>query len=101
MTRLERFAACACAHFFNYGLQLNERELSQFAAMDMGSIYHLALEKYAGMLKASRYDWFTVPGEAEEELIEAALREAVLESGNQALARRRKTSIFSIAWEKF
>lgn len=45
VTRLERFAACACAHFFNYGLQLNERELSQFAAMDMGSIYHLAAGK--------------------------------------------------------
>jgi len=94
VTRLERFAACACAHFLNYGLRLNERELSQFAAMDMGVIYHLALEKYAAMLGKSQYDWFTIPKEAEEEMIEAALREAVLESGNQALAQTAKNQYF-------
>lgn len=94
VTRLERFAACACAHFLNYGLGLSERELSQFAAMDMGVIYHLALEKYAAMLGKSQYDWFTIPKEAEEELIEAALREAVLESGNQALAQTAKNQYF-------
>ena len=94
VTRLERFAACACAHFLDYGLGLNERELSQFAAMDMGVIYHLALEKYAFLLGKSQYDWFSVPKEAEEELIEAALREAVLESGNQALAQTAKNQYF-------
>ena len=94
VTRLEQFAACACAHFLNYGLQLNEREISQFAAMDMGNIYHMALEKYAKLLHASKYDWFDVTEEAEEELIEAALREAVLESGNQALAQTAKNQYF-------
>lgn len=94
VTRLERFAACACAHFLNYGLGLDEREISQFAAMDMGNLYHLALEKYADMLGKSRYDWFTVPKDAEEELIEAALKEAVLESGNQALAQTAKNQYF-------
>ncbi len=94
VTRLERFAACACAHFLNYGLQLNEREISQFAAMDMGSIYHLALEKYAKKLAESEYDWFTVEEAARNELIEMSLREAVLESGNQALAQTSKNQYF-------
>lgn len=94
VTRLERFAACACAHFLDYGLQLSERELSQFAAMDMGNIYHMALEKYARLLSESKYDWFNVPKEAEDEFLEAALREAVLESGNQALAQTAKNQYF-------
>ncbi len=94
VTRLERFASCACAHFLDYGLQLNEREISRFAALDMGNIYHMALEKYAGMIANSKYDWFTITEEAEEEMIEAALREAVLESGNQALAQTAKNQYF-------
>lgn len=87
VTRLERFAECACKHFLNYGLGLNEREISQFASMDMGILYHMALEKYAALLEKSAFDWFTVTEEANEMMIEAALREAVLESGNQALSQ--------------
>ncbi len=94
VTRLERFASCACEHFLRYGLCLSEREISQFAAMDMGSIYHLALEKYAAKLAESEYDWFTVEKPMRKELVALSLREAVLESGNQALAQTSKNQYF-------
>ena len=32
---LEKFAACACAHFLTYGLRLKEREVYEFAALDL------------------------------------------------------------------
>ena len=46
VTRLERFAACAYAHYLNYGLRLKERQLLEFASVDMGNIYHDALEHF-------------------------------------------------------
>ena len=39
VTRLERFAACAYAHYLNYGLRLKERQLLEFASVDMGKIF--------------------------------------------------------------
>ncbi len=60
-TRLEKFASCAYAHFLSYGLRLKERQVSGFAPLDMGNLYHDALARYSRRLQESRYDWFTVP----------------------------------------
>ena len=43
-TRLERYSACAFAHFLQYGLKLTERAEYEFRAMDMGIIMHKVLE---------------------------------------------------------
>ncbi len=45
-TRLERYSACAFAHFLQYGLKLTERAEYEFRAMDMGNIMHKVLEKF-------------------------------------------------------
>lgn len=37
-TRLERFAACAFAHFLQYGMKLTERVEYEFKPMDMGRL---------------------------------------------------------------
>ena len=47
VTRLEQFAECAFAHYMTYGLGLSQRELQEFAGVDMGNIYHTALERYS------------------------------------------------------
>lgn len=77
VTRLERFAACAYAHYLQYGLKLKERETCQFESVDMGNIYHTALERYSRKLEDSSYDWFTVPEDTREELAKASMEEAV------------------------
>lgn len=77
VTRLERFAACAYAHYLQYGLRLKERELCQFESVDMGNIYHTALERYSYRLQSSQYDWFTVPDDKREELAELSMEEAL------------------------
>lgn len=77
VTRLERFAACAYAHFLQYGLKLRERDVNGFAGVDMGNIYHDALENYSRKLAASEYDWFTVPEDTRDQFATLALEEAV------------------------
>lgn len=60
ITRFEQFARCAYAHFLNYGLRLTEREESGFTSLDMGNIYHEALERYSKKLDRESTDWFSV-----------------------------------------
>lgn len=82
VTRLERFAACAFAHFMDYGLQLQERELQQFATVDMGNIYHDALEHFAKKVTESEYTWDNMPQKIQETWIEESTTEALLECSN-------------------
>lgn len=100
VTRLERFASCACAHFLSYGLQLNEREISQFAAMDMGNIYHMSLQLYAEKIAASHTTWFDISEEMQKAFVEESFKEAVLSTGNQALAQMAKNQYFLYRMKK-
>ena len=77
VTRLERFAACAYAHFLQFGLKLSERQTSSFESVDMGNIYHAALQRYSLKLEDSPYDWFGVPDETREALAAEAMQEAI------------------------
>jgi len=46
VTRLEQYAACAYAQFLTYGLQLAERRLHEFAAADMGILFHEVIQRF-------------------------------------------------------
>lgn len=82
VTRLEQFASCAFAHYLNYGLNLKERELLEFASVDMGNIYHDALEQFAMRIEQSEYTWFDIPKEVQEQLIDESMEAAVLACKN-------------------
>ena len=75
VSRLETYAACACRHFLQYGLSLQEREEFGFEASDMGTVYHAVLENFAGKLAESNLTWwdFTVDfaAKAVKESVEA------------------------------
>ncbi len=58
VSRLETYAACACRHFLQYGLSLQEREEFGFEASDMGTVYHAVLENFAGKLAESNLTWW-------------------------------------------
>lgn len=85
VTRLEQFAACAYAHYLQYGLKLKERETAGFESVDMGNLYHMALERYSRKLEESRYDWFGVPDTVREELAHEAMQEAFASYPNAAM----------------
>ena len=85
VTRLESFARCAYAHYLSYGLKLREREESGFESVDMGNLYHSAIELYSKKLSDSSYDWFTVPDDIRESFSQTAMEEAILAYPNLSI----------------
>ena len=73
MSRLETYAACACRHFLQYGLSLQEREEFGFEVSDMGNVYHAVLENFAGKLAESGRTWW----DFDENFATQAIKEAV------------------------
>ena len=93
VTRLERFASCAFAHFLRYGLGLDERQVSEFAPLDLGNVLHQAIEEYSKALEESSYTWFDVPKTEMEKLAETALSDAV--------ASMRETALYDTAKDTY
>jgi len=85
VTRLERFSACAFAHFLTYGLKLREREQYEFEALDMGNVFHSALERFSQKLRTSSYDWTDIPDPVKEEFIMESVDESITDYGNTVL----------------
>ena len=73
VSRLETYAACACRHFLQYGLSLQEREEFGFEVSDMGNVYHAVLENFAGKLAESGRTWW----DFDENFAAKGVREAI------------------------
>ena len=84
-TRLERYAACAFAHFLQYGLKVTERAEYEFRAMDMGNVMHMALEKFAVELRKEGLDWAELTEEERNQLIDSCLDQVSADYGNTIL----------------
>ena len=85
VTRLEKFSACAFAHFLTYGLRLKERKEYSFEAVDLGYIFHSAIEYFSRNLIKSGYTWETLTEEAAEKMIEESVETSISEYGNTVL----------------
>ncbi len=79
VTRLEKFSACPYAHFLSYGLGVKERELYEFEAVDLGNIFHDAMEHYSLKLKNHKRDWKEIDENLQktwaEEAVDASVEE--------------------------
>lgn len=73
VSRLERYASCAYAHFLQYGLKLQEREEYSFEQVDLGNLYHTVLELFADKLKDNGFTWLDFPEEEGDRLLKEAL----------------------------
>ncbi len=73
VSRLEKYAACAYAHFLQYGLRLRERGEYSFEAVDMGNLFHGVLEIFSDKLAGRGYTWFDFPKEDGRTLVAEAL----------------------------
>lgn len=107
VTRLERFASCAFAHYLQYGLGLKERELLQFASVDMGNIYHEILEHFSKQVEVSEYGWFDMPEEVVNQFVQNAMEEVVAgykgaeafeDAKNRYLLSRMKQTLYCTVW---
>lgn len=85
VTRLERFSACAFAHFLSYGLCLKERKEYRFEAVDLGNIFHRAIEIFSRNLVKSGYTWTTLSEEKAEQMIEESVEMSIVDYGNTVL----------------
>ena len=91
-TRLERFSACAFAHFLKYGLEVKERAEYEFKAMDMGNVIHQALEDFAAELHRRKLDWSVLSDELRDAIADECLDRISADYGNtilQSSARNR------------
>lgn len=86
VTRLERFAGCAFAHFLQYGLKLAKRQLNEFEPVDFGSILHDALERFARRMQEAGDDWFRMTMEHQKQYAKEAIDQAIAACRNTALA---------------
>lgn len=57
VSRMEKFFSCEFQHFAQYGLKLEERAHFQLQAVDMGEIFHAAMEWISAELKRNNMDW--------------------------------------------
>ncbi len=85
VSRLERYAACAYAHFLQYGLTLREREEYSFEQADLGNIFHQVLECFAGKLAENNLTWFDFTDEEGDALLKEALDACTMAYGETVL----------------
>lgn len=85
VTRLEKFSACAYAHFLTYGLRLKEREMYQFQAVDLGNLFHGAIERFSKKLEQGGYTWTDVPAEIRETFVQDCVDECIVDYDNSIL----------------
>ncbi len=57
ISRLEKFGACAFAHFLRYGLMLQERKEYKIDIPDIGNIFHKIIEGFSRRLNAEKISW--------------------------------------------
>lgn len=93
VSRLETYAACACRHFLQYGLSLQEREEFGFEASDMGTVYHAVLENFAGKLAEFNLTWW--------DFTEDFAAKAVKESVEAYAATYGETVLYSSARNEY
>lgn len=80
VTRLERFASCPYQYYCIYGLELKEREEYKIRPLDLGNLFHKALECFSNKVKQSEYSWKSIPENVQDIYISEALHTAMDEN---------------------
>ena len=89
VTRMEQYAACAYAQFLSYGLKLSERRRFEFAAVDMGNMFHSSIENY---FKCLRDDRLALSELTEEKRIEYVKKSVEMAYENNSISVLKSTS---------
>ncbi|QNM05205.1 PD-(D/E)XK nuclease family protein [Qiania dongpingensis] len=85
VTRLETYAVCAYAQFLTYGLNLVKRKEFEFAALDMGNVFHRAIELCFKKAEERGISIASASNGERHELVEAAMEEAADSLGSDIL----------------
>lgn len=85
VSRLEKFASCAYAHFLKYGISLEDRDKYRFESVDMGNVFHGVLEAFGDKLTQEGYTWFDFPKDVGEKLVSECLEAYAASYGETVL----------------
>ena len=85
VSRLEKMASCAYAHYLQYGLSLKEREEYEFEAVDMGNVFHGVLENFAENLAKHNLSWLDFPLEEGQRILREVLEKYAINYENTIL----------------
>ena len=85
MTRLERYASCAFAHFLAYGLRLRERQEYEFKPLDWGNLFHRAMEHFARKAEILSVPVTEITDEMRRNLVEESVEESIVDYENTIL----------------
>ena len=89
ITRLQKFATCQFQYFADYGLGLKARQEYRIGGLELGDIYHKALQLYALGLKKAGIRWTECLGEDREEREREAIETALSEYDDIINSSRR------------
>ena len=92
VTRIEKYAACAYAHFLQYGLRLKERAEYQFGGVDYGNVFHGVLSMFPQQLKEKGVSWRQASKEDIEEAVAQCLQKVTEDYGNEILKSSEKNA---------
>lgn len=97
VTRIESFERCAYAHFLRYGLELKERRRYDIEAVDIGNLYHAAIEGTFRELSRDRKDLRDISeeelrsiGRRASETVTASYNDNILQSSSRNSFLREK-----------
>lgn len=85
VTMLEKYAACAYAHFLAYGLRLKERQIFQVQAPDIGMIFHQSIERFSMRISHSGYQWRDIPDDRRDRMVEECVHSVVMEYNHSVM----------------
>lgn len=85
ITRLEKYAACAYAHFLSYGLKLVERPVYEIKPADMGNIFHEAIELFSRRIVEDNLDFRNISEETRRSIVDEVVRTVAENYGGQVL----------------
>ena len=90
VTRVEKYAACAFAHFIQYGICLRERYEFQFSGLDLGNVFHQVLSIFPDELNRQGQSWRTADREQMDLVVDLCLDKVKEEYGNDVLESSEK-----------
>ncbi|MDO4490666.1 MAG: helicase-exonuclease AddAB subunit AddB [Lachnospiraceae bacterium] len=92
VTRLEQFAACAYAHFLQFGLGLRERPVYEITPADFGNVLHDSLYRFADSLKKQKLRWSELDETRRIQLADEALEACVHDQNNHIFHSTRRNA---------
>lgn len=85
VTRVEKYASCAFAHFLQYGLKLQKRQEYSFQAMDFGNVFHEVLSMLPRAFEEKNCTWKTASKEEISDTVSTCLTKVVENYGDEVL----------------